>query len=203
MKKLFLAGIAVLSLTAAKSQFMFDISAGGAIPQGSGAKGGALFSLEPKYSVIGGLAVGIRLEAALTARGFESSDGSTASANIAGIVSYLATSDYYPLHYLHIGFRPFVGGGTGIYNLAAASVSGGTDNNMTGTGTSTKLGGMARSGFEIRHFRFAVEYNFIGSTKQTVTESNGNSQSTTASTVMSKNNYCGIKLGILIGGGRR
>jgi hypothetical protein len=139
----------------------------------------------------------------LTARGFESSDGQTTSANVAGIVSYLATSDYYPLHYLHIGFRPFVGGGTGIYNLAAATISGGTDNNMTGTGTSTKFGGMARSGFEVRHFRFSVEYNVIGSSKQTVTESNGNSQSTMTSTVMTKNNYCGIKMGILIGGGRR
>jgi hypothetical protein len=199
MKKLFLAILAMLSLTAVNAQFKFDISAGAAIPQGSGAKGGAMFSLEPQYGLPFGMTAGFRLEAALTARGYVASDGSSASANVTGLVSYLATSDYYPLHYLHIGFQPFVGGGTGIFNMAAASFSGNESDNVQGTGATTKFGGMARSGFEIHHFRFAVEYNFIGTTTQTITDNNGNK----LGTVSSKNSYMGIKFGVAIGGGHR
>jgi hypothetical protein len=197
MKKLILAAIAMLTLNAVQAQFKFDISAGGAIPQGSGAKGGALFALEPKYGLPFGLVSGIRVEAALTARGYAASDGSSASANVAGLISYLATSDYYPLHYLHLGFQPFVGGGTGVFNMAAASFSGNGSNDVQGTGATTKFGGMARSGFEIHHFRFAVEYNFIGATTQTITDNHGNN----LGTVSSKNSYMGIKFGVTIGGG--
>jgi hypothetical protein len=43
--------------------------AGAAIPQGTGAKGGVMFSLEPKYGLPFGMVSGIRVEGALTARG--------------------------------------------------------------------------------------------------------------------------------------
>lgn len=198
MKKLFLASAAVLMISAVQAQFKFDIMAGGAIPQGTGAKGGVLFSLEPKYGLPFGMVSGIRIEGALTARGFVSNDGSTASANVAGIVSYLVTSDYYPLHFLHIGFQPFVGGGTGVFDMAAASFSENGYNDVGGTGTISKFGGMARSGFQIHHFRLAVEYNFIGSTTQTISENNGNNVTATT-----KNSYMGIKFGATIGGGHR
>jgi hypothetical protein len=197
MKKLCLAALALLTLTAAQAQFKFDISAGAAIPQGAGAKGGVMFSLEPQYGLPFGMVTGVRVEAALTARAYLASDGSSESANVAGLVSYLATSDYYPFHYLHIGFQPFVGGGTGFFNMAAASYSGTGSNDVQGTGATTKFGGMARSGFEIHHFRFAVEYNIIGATTQTITDNYGNK----LGTVTSKNSYMGIKFGAAIGGG--
>ncbi|HXB35861.1 MAG TPA: hypothetical protein VNV35_20685 [Puia sp.] len=197
MKKLLLASLAILTLSAVQAQFKFDIMAGGAVPQGPGAKGGMLLSLEPKYGLPFGMVSGIRVEGALTARGFVSSDGSSAGANVAGIVSYLVTSDYYPLHFLHIGFQPFVGGGTGVFDMAAASFSGNSSNDVEGTGATSKFGGMARSGFQIHHFRFAVEYNFIGSTTQTITDNNGNK----IGTASTKNSYTGIKFGTTIGGG--
>jgi hypothetical protein len=197
MKKLFLAALAMLTLTAVQAQFRFDVAAGAAIPQGTGAKGGATFSLEPQYGLPFGMVTGVRVEAALTARGYVASDGSSASANVAGLLSYLATSDYYPLHYLHIGFQPFVGGGTGVFNMAAASFSGNGSNDVQGTGATTKFGGMARSGFVIHHFRVAVEYNIIGATTQTIIDNNGNK----LGTVTSKNSYTGIKFGFVIGGG--
>ena len=216
MKKVLVAGALLLSLTAVNAQdlslsvvkappftqsykpFRVDISTGAAIPQGSGAKGGVLFSVEPKYSILGMLSVGLRFEGALTARGYVSGDGSTAGANVAGSFSYVATTDYYLTKVI---FRPFVGAGTGIYNLASASFSSGTSNtSIAGSGALTKVGGMVRSGFEVKHFRFAFEYNFIGSTTQPVTD---NATGAKVGTATSKNGYCGIKLGILLGGGRK
>src|SRR5687768_14137306 len=48
--------------------FKVDLSLGYAIPGGSGAKGGVLFAVEPKYAVMSNLAVGLRMEAAVVAR---------------------------------------------------------------------------------------------------------------------------------------
>jgi hypothetical protein len=214
MKKVLVAGIALLTLTAVQAQditsvvktpfsqaykpFKVDISTGAAIPQGSGAKGGVMFSVEPKYTFLGMFSVGVRMEAALTARGYVASDGSTASGSVAACASYVATYDYYLTKVI---FKPFVGAGTGIYNLASASISDNSQNtSLAASGASSKVGGMVRSGFEFHHFRFAVEYNFIGSTNQTITDNNTGDKVGTATT---KNGYCSIKLGILIGGGRK
>jgi hypothetical protein len=203
MKKTVLAAFLLLSMTAVNAQlfspFKVDIATGFADPSGSGAKGGVLFAIEPKYSIIDRLAVGLRLEAAVTARGFYSTanENMTASANVAASVSYLATYDYYLTHFI---VRPFVGGGTGIYNMASASFNEDNQNfASTNTGTSTKVGTMVRSGFEFHHFRFAAEYNFIGKTTETVTDNNGNVQGT----VSAKNSYASIKIGFFIGGSRR
>jgi len=201
MKKLLLAGLTVLCLSSiANAQnfkpFRVDIMSGWAIPQGDGAKGGVAFSLEPRYSIIDKLSVGLRLEAAITARGWVASDGSSARADVAASGSYLATSDYY---YSNRFFRPFSGVGTGIYSLASASFDANSQNGSVGLAGSTKFGGMIRSGFELSHFRFAVEYNLIGKSKQTVTDGNGN----TLGTAVAKNSYCAIKIGFFIGGGKK
>lgn len=214
MKKVLVAGIAMLTLTAVKAQeitgvvktpfsqaykpFKVDISSGAAIPQGPGAGGGVLFSLEPKYTFLGMFSVGLRMEAALMARGYVSSSGSTVSGSVAASASYLATYDYYLTKVI---FKPFVGGGTGIYNLASASVTDNSQNTtVSSSGGTSKPGAMVRSGFEFHHFRLAFEYNFIGKTNQTVTD---NSTGEKVGTATTKNGYCGIKIGILIGGGRK
>jgi hypothetical protein len=214
MKKAILAGALLLSLSAVNAQelsvvkapnpfktaykpFKVDISMGAAIPQGSGAKGGVLFSVEPKYSFLGMFAVGMRFEGALMARGYVTSDGYSVGANVAGSASYLATYDYYPTRII---FRPFVGGGVGVFNLASASLSSSyTGGSSSSTGGMTMFGYMARSGFEVKHFRLAVEYNFIGKSTQTITDGSG----AKTGTVTTKNGYCGIKLGVLIGGGKK
>src|SRR6476661_5325969 len=48
--------------------FKVDVSLGYAIPAGTGAKGGVLFAVEPKYAVIPDLSVGVRFEGAVVAR---------------------------------------------------------------------------------------------------------------------------------------
>jgi outer membrane protein X len=197
MKKLLFLCLAVLTVTFSHAQtfnpFKVDLAAGGAIPSGSGAKGGVLFSLEPKYAVISRLSVGLRIEAAIMARGYVSNDGSTASASVSAAASYIATSDYY---YTNSSFRPFSGLGLGLYRFASASFE--SSGNDVGAAAGSKFGTMVRSGFEVGHFRLAVEYNIIGKNTQTYVDgSTGNKY-----TVSSKNSYMGVKLGFFFGGGR-
>lgn len=214
MKRILMAGIFLLALSALHAQeltvtkapsfnlhkykpFKLDVSTGFALPQGPGAGGGVLFAVEPKYSIIDQFAVGLRLEAAIMAHGWVASDGSSASANVAANASYLVTYDYYYLHALV--FRPFVGGGSGIYNLASASFSEGGQNSSVAAAASSKFGTMFRTGFEVGHFRLAVEYNFIGKTTQTITDGSGNP----IGTITAKNSYAGFKIGFFFGGGKR
>jgi len=201
MKKILFAGFSLLFFTTVVNAqnfkpFRVDVMSGYAIPSGSGAKGGVAFSLEPRYSIIDRLSVGLRVEAAITARGWVANDGSSASANVSASGSYLATGDYY---YSNKFFRPFTGIGTGVYSLASASFDASGQNGSVGTSGSTKFGGMVRTGFELSHFRFAFEYNLIGKSTQTITDGSGN----TLGTATAKNSYCAIKIGFSIGGGRQ
>lgn len=76
--------------------------------------------------------------------------------------------------------RPFVGGGAGLYfaSLSEQNVFINTDENLT------IFGAMARIGFNIEHFRFAMEYNFLPNSVINL-------------------NYISVKVGFEIGGGRK
>jgi len=173
--------------------FKVDISLGYAMPGGSGAKGGILLAVEPKYAVMSQLAIGLRMEAAVIARfsGYDA-DGYPTKTNVKAAASYLATGDYYFTN--NYSFRPFAGAGAGIFSLAAAEVN----SNEEAISGGTKFGGMIRGGIELTHFRLGVEYNIVPTTKFSGFDNNGN-----PATVTSKNNYLGIKLGVCIGGGPR
>ncbi|MGK2861425.1 MAG: hypothetical protein ACSLE0_05795 [Chitinophagaceae bacterium] len=202
MKKLFLTLSmgAVLIITASAQSgsglkpFKVDLSAGYAIPGGSGSKGGILFVIEPKYAVMSQLSVGLRMEAAVIARfsGYQA-DGSADKLEVKAAGSYLATGDYYFSD--NYSFRPFAGAGAGIFSLASAEVN---SNETAGASASRKFGGMLRGGFELSHFRLGVEYNIVPSTTFTGYDGQGNTTKLT-----SKNGYLGIKLGVCIGGGRK
>ena len=199
MKKTLFLGLALISITCANAQssktsyepFKVDIALGAAIPSGTGSKGGVLFAIEPKYAVMDQLSVGLRIEGAVTARGFASSDGATASGKVAASSSYVATGDYY---FNNNSFRPFAGAGVGIFQLASASFDGDEDLKV---GSSSKFGGVVRAGFEVGHFRMGLEYNLIGKSTETVQDGTANPP-----TVSSKNSYLGIKVGFFIGGGK-
>ncbi len=189
----------LLSLSA-KSQesdlkpFKVDISLGYAIPGGKGAKGGVLFAVEPKYAVLSSVSLGLRMEGAVVARfsGYdENGDAMDASVKASG--SYLVTGDYYFTD--NYSFRPFAGGGAGIFSLASAELN----SNSGEVSSGTKFGGMIRAGFELSHFRLGLEYNLIPKTTFTGYDENG--EITTGLT--SKNGYIGIKVGVCIGGGPR
>jgi outer membrane protein X len=197
MKNILMLGLALAGISAANAQtalafkpFKVDIAMGAAIPQGAGAKTGFLFAIEPKYSIMDELAVGLRMEGAITARGFSDADGNSVSGDVAVNGSYLATGDYY---FSKNGFRPFAGAGAGIFSLAKASVKNSTTASVE---AGSKFGGMIRAGFEVAHFRLGLEYNLIGNSDQTVVSGSS------TSTISSKNSYLGIKIGCFIGGGK-
>jgi hypothetical protein len=189
----------ILSLSA-KSQesdlkpFKVDISLGYAIPGGTGAKGGVLFAVEPKYAIMSSLSLGLRMEGAVVARfsGYDQ-NGDAMDASVKASGSYLVTGDYYFTD--NYSFRPFAGGGAGIFSLASAEVN----SNSGEVSGGTKFGGMIRGGFELSHFRLGLEYNIIPKTTFTGYDQNGE----ITSGLTSKNGYIGIKVGVCIGGGPR
>ena len=154
-------------------KFKTDVSFGYAKPQSSLTNGGALFAIEPKYAVMDQLAVGLRIEAAVTVR-IDNTGAKSSSASANG--SYLLTGDYY---INNNKFRPFAGAGAGIFTTATVD-----DNTvLTSSGslpTSSKFGFMTRVGFEYGHLRMGAEYNFVAN----------------------KAGYLGLKIGVCIGGGR-
>lgn len=122
------------------------------------------------------------MEATAMIRGYAGLNGMDPNANgEAGLgISFVPTAEYY---FANRTVRPFIGGGAGVYNFLSVEA------NSEGGGTvkvpaSTKFGGMARAGVEVWHIRAAVEYNFVGKTGEI------------------NNNYLGIKLGIILGGGQ-
>lgn len=202
MKKfcaLFILGTIIVSYSYSQhlsnfKPFKIDLNAGYASPSGSGAKGGVVFALEPKYAVLNKLAVGLRMEAAVVARfGGYDQDGQPANVSVKASGSYLATSDYYLTN--NYSFRPFTGGGAGIYSIAGIESNSGSGEVSAGS----KFGGMVRSGFELSHFRFAIEYNIVPKTTYTGYDSEGNIKSG----LTSNNSYMSIKIGVCFGGGPR
>ena len=173
--------------------FKVDVSLGYAIPGGTGAKGGVLFALEPKYAVMNNVAVGLRMEAAVIARfsGYDA-EGNVKEASVKAAGSYLLTGDYYFSD--NYSFRPFAGAGAGIFSLASAEVT----SSQEAVSAGSKFGGMIRGGFEMKHFRLGIEYNLVPKTEVIGFDSNGDE-----ATMKAKNGYLGIKLGFCIGGGPR
>jgi len=159
--------------------FKVDLASGYAIPSGSGSKGGVLFAVEPKYALNDNITLGLRMEAAVTARAAVTEDGEKVEGDVKASGSYLVTGDYY---FNTNKFRPFAGLGAGLYRLAAVSFDSDTEEGEIGV--DSKFGFAPRAGFEYGHFRTALEYNFAGKTGSI------------------NNHYIGIKMGFFIGGGR-
>jgi hypothetical protein len=211
MKKLLAILIVATASVSAFAQdfkpFRVGLGLGYASPGGEGAKGGVLFYLEPSYRVSDAIAVGLRMEGAVMARGtvITGVNSSAADLDVAANGSYTLNGQYY---FMNGGFRPFAGMGFGLYSLASTNVksvsTGNTTTTTSGTEVSggTKFGFYPRVGFDAGHFSFNIEYNIIPATKSTVLLTSGNGTITTADSEV-KNSYLGVKLGFFIGGGRR
>jgi hypothetical protein len=159
--------------------FKVDLAFGYAVPGGKGAKGGMLFAIEPKYAITDNITAGLRMEGAVMAQAqMDQATGEVKSGSVKANASYAATGDYY---FTTSTFRPFAGVVAGIYSVAGASI----ENDEAGdVATGKKFGFAPRAGFEVGHFRTAIEYNIVGKTASI------------------NNNYLGIKLGFFMGGGR-
>src|ERR1700694_3330148 len=86
--------------------FKADFAVGYAIPGGSGSKGGVIAAFEPKYSINNNVTLGLRMEAAITARAYLDANKNYVAGNVKASSSYLATADYF---FNTNNFRPFVG----------------------------------------------------------------------------------------------
>lgn len=199
MKKISIAFISLFAVACAGAQkaalfkpFKVDVSAGYAMPQGSGSKGGVVVVTEPKYAVLDQLALGIRFEFAVMARGYGTGSSASKDLELKGSGSYLFTTDYY--FSKSYSFRPFIGAGLGVYSLAAGTTANG---GSISDDVDSKFGQMARVGFEAGHFRLGAEYNFVPDTELT------NFLGSTTTKTISKNSYLGIKIGVVIGGGSK
>lgn len=187
--------------------FRVGLGLGYAGPAGDGAKGGVLFYLEPSYRITDNIAVGLKAEIAVMLRGAtftQSGQTQTYDGTASAAGSYTLNGQYY---FSTGGFRPYVGLGFGLYQLASAKVSGFSNGNTQVSNQSetvsggTKFGFYPRIGFDAGHFTMNLEYNIIGASTETV--SIDNNGTVTTGKVDTKNNYLGVRLGFFIGGGRR
>jgi len=162
--------------------FKIDASVGYGIPDASDTKGGLLFAFEPKYALLSDqVCFGLRLEGALT-KIAANSDSINANVNSesATNISALFTSDFY---FNNNEVRPFLGCGTGAYTIN--TVAGKNEGQLLpDIAETTHWGFMLRGGIEWGHLRAGLEYNFVSSSA---------SQSF---------KYIGVKVGVLLGGGR-
>jgi outer membrane protein X len=167
--------------------FKVDLAVGYAIPGGPGSSAGFVFALEPKYALMDQLSLGLRMEAALVARGLVSG----ASTEIKSITSYALTGDYY---FSTNKSRFFAGLGAGLFQFGGTKVditsnSGSTTVNSFDVASYTKFGVFPRIGAELGHFRVGVEYNVVP--KQEVSPNSA-----------FNNSYLSFKIGAFIGGGQ-
>ncbi|MBS1524712.1 MAG: hypothetical protein JST19_03620, partial [Bacteroidetes bacterium] len=174
-------------------KFKVDITLGYAIPPSNSnvtnanIKAGAEFVVEPHYRVSDAVAIGFRMAGAGLAYGNTSGSGTgtSGSANVSVIYSWCPSLDFY---LMNGGFRPFIGGGAGLYYQGSVDVSGNSSGTSSGGYVSlgSKFGFFPRVGFEAGHFRLSAEYNVVGN------DANGNSQ-----------NFAAFNIGFFFGGGRR
>lgn len=192
MKKLFAVSCLVLFAAVAVNaqeykKFRVGLGAGYAMPGGKGAKGGVMIAVEPGFRITDRLLTGLRFETAAVVRG--SVTETSAELDVAAIGSYVATTQYY--FPLPGKFRVFSGGGAGLFSLAAVSIEGNSGGGSADAAAAeSKFGGIVRSGFEIGHFNFTIDYNLIPKT-----EGAGGTEF--------KNSYVGFRIGGFFGGGRK
>lgn len=178
------------SFAQVKDRFRVNLDLGYAIPSSGG--GGILSTIEPKWNLADNMSVGIRWQSALMAKSLIiDASGSVSNASLSGNTSFLATYDYYFNNGSSM-LAPYLGAGLGIYSVASASVSSGSDVSSVSAGS--KFGGVIRGGLEAGKFRVGVEYNLVP--KSDSLNSNGLVLGNVS------NSYLGISIGFFIGGGR-
>jgi hypothetical protein len=161
-------------------QFEVLKEGGWARPAGNGTKAGVLLALEPRFNIIDKFTVGLRGESTAMARAGYQINNLSADGEVGLGIAILATGDYY---FTTRDVRPFFGFGVGVYNFVSIEATSSNGGRVTMPAV-TKPGGMLRTGVELwQHVRASIHYNIVGKTNTI------------------NNNYMGISLGIVLGGG--
>lgn len=195
MKKILIALTVFLLTTsyAAQAQysykpFRFDLGMGLSFPGfGTGIGAGVLFGIEPKYSVHPKISLGVRLEFNTLFSTYSNYDYfnnyvDNENFDIRMNGTYLATFDY---HFTTSTFRPFIGLGIGLYQLGGFEKESNYnhynynnyytnyyveevyyEDDFRRLPSKFNFGGMIRAGFDVTHFRLALEYNYAGHYKE-------------------------------------
>ena len=138
--------------------FKFDIALGLAMPtNGTGTKAGALFTIQPHYRVSDNFALGLRLEGAGIGYVYNDINGGQ-NVDVSVIGSGCVSGEIY---LSRKKFRPFIGGGIGVFNSQAATTINGNGDVVLGP-KATSFGGYPEIGFEAGHFRLCADYNITG-----------------------------------------
>ena len=190
MKKLFIIiGLfAASTAVQAQSKMYKPVKVDLALGYGFGNAKGVVFSLEPKYNIQDQIAIGLRMEGAVLGgmkMEQDANGGMTdTEINLSAIASYLVTGEYY---FSNNSFRPLAGLGTGVYSMGSVNASASEDDIEQSTvDVGTRFGLAPRIGFEVGHFRMALEYNLI-----------------TGQPKDFNRNYFATKVGFFFGGGKR
>ena len=191
MKKTLLFIISLFAITTAvqaQSTMYKPVKVDVALGYGFGNAKGIVFAIEPKYNIQDQIAVGLRMEGAILGNIEAETDASgtntDATIDLSAISSYLLTGEYY---FSNSSFRPLAGLGFGAYSMG--SIQAGTSDDGVEEGkinVGTKFGVAPRVGFEVGHFRMALEYNLI-----------------TGQPKDFNRNYFATKVGFFFGGGKR
>jgi hypothetical protein len=162
----------------------FGIGLGSASAQGSG---GVVLFAEPAYRLNDRLALGVKLEGVIIPQ--------PKNSNPSAIGSYTLTAQYY---LAPEGVRPFVGLGAGIYKVDEGL---GTMCDCNKIYETNKFGVSPKVGLEYNHLLLSFEYNVVTGSKYTVTSIIPGYVG--QETGYNNNNYFTLKLGLLIGGGKK
>ena len=158
--------------------FKFDIALGLAMPtDGAGVKAGGLLTIQPHHRLSDRVALGLRLEGAGLGYVYDDMFGDQ-QIDVKVVSSGCVSGEFY---FNNNRFRPFIGGGIGLFNSVGASS---TNTNSNGepilTDRVTSFGGYPEIGFEAGHFRLCADYNITGNNMS----------------------YFSLKIGAFFGGGR-
>ena len=160
---------------------------GACIPKGGS---GVCVDLNLGYNLKDNMTVGIRWGLAAMAKvdPFGETGSAAANINFLGTYSYYFSSGTSP-------FAPFVGGGLGLYTLAAIA----SNANTVSVDAGNRLGGMLTAGFELSKLRIALEYNLVPSSAVKYT---GTGEGIALTNDKIKNSYLTITIGFYVGGGK-
>lgn len=151
----------VISLNAQeKGKIRFGLDAGMTLPgMGAGFSG----DMDLRYNILDNLNLGVKFGGAFMLKELNASEASaSAIMNISSIG--MLHGDYYFNKGTNM-FAPFVGAGIGSFSLLNIYIADTSSGNYTydNVPLEKKIGGMLRGGFELGHFRLALEYYIIPS----------------------------------------
>ena len=185
MKKLLLfAAFIGLTLMArgqsAYKPFQVNLTGGFDVPlYGKGTSSDAVAAIEPLYHLSDKFSLGFRVEEADLTFNIDPENTflfGTVDKLHGKVTSYCVTGQYY------FSKRAFIGGGIGYFKPSLINTN--TDPNMNAVvvyNNSGKFGFYPEIGFEARHFRMSIDYNFAGN----------------------NSDYLAFNIGFFIGGGEK